>query len=69
MAQLITIKCPKCGTVYTIQKGVLMSWNFEKPIPEDMKEETPFNCPNCQQTMCVLDDDFNEHVEKVLFVD
>ncbi|MBO7467227.1 MAG: hypothetical protein J6T94_06065 [Bacteroidaceae bacterium] len=46
-----------------------MSWDFTKPIPEEMKEETPFNCPNCQHRMCVLDDDFNEHVESVLFTD
>lgn len=69
MAQIYKIKCPKCGTIFTIEKGVLMSWDFTKPIPEEMKEETPFNCPNCQHRMCVLDDDFNEHVESVLFAD
>ena len=69
MAQLYTIKCPKCGTVFTVPKGVLMSWDFSKPIPVDLREETPFSCPNCQHTMCVRDEDFNDHVENVIFAD
>ncbi len=69
MAQLYTIKCPKCGTVFTVPKGVFMSWGFSKPIPVDLREETPFNCPNSQHTMCVRDEDFNDHVENVIFAD
>ena len=69
MAKLYTIKCPKCGTVFSVTKGVLMNWDFSQPIPEEARDETPFNCPNCQHTMCVLDEDFNDHVEKVLFAD
>ena len=69
MAQLYTIKCPQCGTVFTVPKGVFMSWDFSKPIPVDLREETPFNCPNCQHTMCVRDGDFNDHVENVIFAD
>ena len=69
MAQLYTVKCPKCGTVFTVPKGVFMSWDFSKPIPVDVREETPFNCPNCQHTMCVRDKDFNDHVENVIFAD
>lgn len=69
MAQIYTIRCPKCGTVFSVPKGVLMSWDFSKPIPIDLREETPFNCPNCQHTMCVKDEDFNDHVENVIFAD
>ena len=69
MAQLFEIKCPKCGEEFEITKGVLMSWDFSKPIPVDLREETPFNCPNCQHTMCVRDEEFNDHVENVIFAD
>lgn len=69
MAQLFTIKCPKCGDEFDITKGVLMSWDFSKPIPKELQEETPFNCPKCNYQMTVLDDDFQDHVMKVLFMD
>lgn len=39
MAQLYTIKCPKCGTVFSVPKGVLMSWDFSKPIPIELRDE------------------------------
>ena len=69
MAQLYTIKCPKCGTVFGIGKGVLMSWDFSKPIPEDLRDETPFDCPTCKHTMCVKDEDFHDHVIEVIHAD
>ena len=69
MAQLYTIKCPKCGCVFGIGKGVLMSWDFSKPIPENARDETPFNCPECNHTMCVLDDNFHDIVVETVFVD
>lgn len=69
MAQFFTIKCPKCGEEFNIVKGVYMSWDFTKPIPEDLKEETPFNCPKCNHTMCVKDDSFNNYVVNVIFGD
>lgn len=69
MAQLYTIKCPECGEVFKVEKGVLMSWNFTKTIPEDLLEETPFECPICKHKMCVLDDGFNDNVLEVMCVD
>ena len=69
MARLYTIKCPKCGTEFGIGKGVFMSWDFSEPIPEDLLDETPFNCPNCNHIMCVKDEDFNDHVIHVVYMD
>lgn len=69
MAQFFRVKCPKCGEVFTIAKGVLMSWDFTKPIPEELLDETPFNCPSCNHKMCVQDKDFEKYVLEVMFAD
>ena len=69
MATFYDIRCPQCGCVFNITKGVLMSWDFSKPIPAELLDETPFHCPNCNHKMCVLDDDFNDHVQTVINAD
>ncbi len=69
MAQVYRIKCPKCGQEFEVSKGVLMSWDFSKPIPRELREETPFNCPCCGHQMCVLDEDFHAHVSGVVMMD
>lgn len=69
MAQIHEVRCPKCGHVFTVRKGVLMSWDFTKPIPAELQDETPFHCPECNHTMCVLDDDFNDCVLRTIFAD
>ena len=69
MATIYTIKCPKCGELFGVGKGVFMNWDFTKPIPEGLRYETPFNCPFCNHTMCVLDEDFHDHVVEVLYGD
>ena len=69
MAQFYTIKCPECGEVFSVAKGVLMSWDFSKPIPVELLEETPFNCPKCNHKMCVLDENFRDNVVNVIFGD
>ena len=69
MAQFYTIKCPKCGEEFGIVKGVLMCWDFMKPIPEELEEETPFNCPKCNHEMCVLDENFRDNVVNVIYGD
>lgn len=69
MAQQYLIECPKCGKVFKVLKGVLMSWDFTKPIPEELLEETPFHCPRCGHTMSVRDEDFRDHVKGVLCID
>ena len=50
-------------------KGVFMSWDFSKPIPVELLEETPFNCPKCNHEMCVLDENFRDNVVNVIFGD
>ncbi len=69
MAQFYIIKCPKCGTQFGIGKGVFMSWDFSKPIPESLRDETSFDCPICKHTMCAKDEDFHDHVVSVQFID
>lgn len=69
MAQLYTIKCPKCGRVFNVQKGVFMSWDFSKTIPKHLREETPFNCPDCNHQMCVEDEHFHDNVIVVINAD
>lgn len=69
MAQLYTIKCPKCGEVFNVPKGVFMSWDFSMPIPVNLRDETPFNCPSCNHTMCVQDENFDDCVVNIMFVD
>ena len=69
MAKLYKIKCPECGCVFRITKGVLMSWDFSKPIPKELLNETPFNCPECNHKMSVQDEGFNGNVLEVIYAD
>ena len=46
-----------------------MNWDFSKPTPEDLLDETPFCCPYCKHTMCVIDEDFPDNVELTVFID
>ena len=46
-----------------------MSWDFSKPIPDSAKDETPFNCPDCNYSMCVLDNGFHDNVVDVVYAD
>ena len=69
MAQLYQIVCPKCGHEFNVTKGVMMRWDPSKPIPAELRDEPPFECPKCKHTMCVLDDGFNDHVQSVMFMD
>jgi len=69
MAQFYTIKCPECGEVFGVVKGVYMSYDFTKPIPKELLDETPFNCPKCNHEMCVLDENNRDNVLEVIFGD
>ena len=69
MAILYTIKCPQCGEQFSVPKGVIRSWDFSQPIPEEYRDETPFHCPNCDYIMSVMDEDFNNHVLDRLYAD
>ena len=46
-----------------------MSWDFSKPIPEELREETPFDCPDCGHTMCVKDENFRDNVIDIMHCD
>lgn len=69
MATFYVIRCPKCGNVFDLHRGVTMSWDFSKPVPVELREETPFSCPECNHTMCVKDDNFHDNVLKVIHGD
>lgn len=69
MAQLYTIKCPKCGREFNVLKGVTMSWDFSRPIPKNLQEDTPFNCPDCNHQMCVNDKIFQDCVVVIMHLD
>lgn len=57
MALVFTIKCPKCGKL------------FNQPIHEDSIEETHVNCPECNYTMRVYEEDFQDNVMERMYVD
>jgi transcription elongation factor Elf1 len=46
-----------------------MTWDFSKPIPEELRDETPFNCPKCNHEMYILDENFRVNVVNVIFGD
>lgn len=69
MAVLYSVKCPRCGLEFKVPKGVFMSWDFSKPIPEELREETPFDCPDCGHTMCVKDENFRDNVIDIMHCD
>lgn len=69
MAQLYRIKCPKCGKIFAVGKGVFMSFDFSQPIPVGLRDETLFTCPFCNHEMCVLDKDFSDHVIDIQYLD
>ena len=69
MAQLYTIKCPKCGRGFNVLKGVTMSWDFSRPIPKNLQEDTPFNCPDCNHQKCVNDKIFQDCVVVIMHLD
>ena len=69
MAKIYIIKCPVCGQEFKVTKGILVKESVLNSIPEDRKEETPFNCPICGQTMSLEDEGFMDHVVAMMMVD
>ena len=47
MAQIYTVKCPKCGKVFEVHKGILPCAS-DQPVPDELKMETPAVCPVCK---------------------
>lgn len=69
MAKVYNIKCPVCGQEFEVMKGILVSECNLDPIPDDRKDETPFDCPFCGHTMSIEDEDFNSHVVSIMMAD
>lgn len=68
MAQIYTIKCPKCGRTFEAVKGPLMS-EMDKSLPEDRKEDTPAVCPICKLEIDLQDPANEKYIESVIFAD
>ena len=66
--EIYIVKCPECGEEFEVQKGVLVK-ECSKTTPKERLDETPFNCPKCNHTISVLDDDFNDHASLIALVD
>ena len=68
MAQIYTIKCPKCGRTFEVTKGPLVS-EMDKPLPEDRREDTPAVCPVCKLSIDLQDQANEKYIVSVLMVD
>ena len=68
MAQIYTIKCPKCGRTFEVTKGPLVS-EMDKPLPEDRREDTPAVCPVCKLAIDLQDPANEKYIVSVLMVD
>ena len=68
MAQIYTIRCPKCGREFEAMKGILMS-ECDKPIPEDRKEETPVVCPICGLELTIDEAREKGYIQSVIMAD
>lgn len=68
MAQIYTVKCPKCGKTFEVTKGILIS-ECDKPVPEERKENTPATCPFCKAKTDLQDESNCQHILSVMFID
>ena len=68
MAQIYTIKCPKCGRTFEVTKGPLVS-EMDKPLPEERREDTPAICPVCKLAIDLQDPANEKYIVSVLMVD
>ena len=68
MAQIYTIKCPKCGRTFEVTKGPLVS-EMDKPLPEERREDTPAVCPVCKLAIDLQDQANDKYIVSVLMVD
>ena len=69
MAQIYTIRCPKCGKEYEVMKGILMSEEHLNPLPKDRKEETPVKCPKCGFELSILDERYKDCIMLTMLAD
>lgn len=68
MAQIYTIKCPKCGRTFEAIKGVLVS-EMDRPIPENRKEDAPAVCPVCKLEIDLQDPANEKYIVSVIMAD
>lgn len=68
MAQIYTIKCPKCGKEFEVMKGILMS-EVGKDVPADRDENIPAVCPTCKLKIDLQDLENEKYIVSVLMAD
>ena len=68
MAQIYTIKCPKCGKEFEVMKGILMS-EVGKDVPADRDESVPAVCPTCKLKIDLQDPKNEQYIVSVLMAD
>ena len=69
MAQIYTIRCPKCGREYEVMKGVLMSEMDLDPMPKEREFETPVKCPKCGFEFSLQDEKNKENIIEFMLLD
>ena len=68
MAQIYTIKCPKCGKEFEVMKGILMS-EVGKDVPADRDESVPAVCPTCKLKIDLQDPESQQYIKCVMMAD
>ena len=68
MAQIYTIKCPKCGKEFEVMKGILMS-EVGKEVPADRDESVPAVCPTCTLKIDLQDPENQQHIKCIMMAD
>ena len=68
MAIFYQLKCPNCGTEFGFGKGILPQ-DADRPIPKQLREETPEKCPTCGREFIMTKEEDNQYVTEVVFID
>lgn len=68
MAQIYTIKCPKCGKEFEVMKGILMS-EVGKEVPADRDESVPAVCPTCKLKIDLQDPESQQYIKCIMMAD
>lgn len=68
MAQIYTVKCPKCGKEFEVMKGILMS-EVGKEVPADRDESVPAVCPTCKLKIDLQDPANDKYIVGIIMAD
>ena len=68
MAQIYTIKCPKCVKEFEVMKGILMS-EVGKEVPADRDESVPAVCPTCKLKIDLQDPENQQYIKCIMMAD